>query len=355
MKREYSDIGGIQQQAADIIRQAYDKGYKQGIKDGNINDGTFAEKVNEAYSKGLDEAWYVAKKIVLENDDSLSIDELRDIFKDSNPHRILETFSPSNAIARVKAYEEKQKCDNCPKSINPDYTTCKECEGKQKQTDDEIKVGDEINNKWGTNGVVVEIAPQHNGAIVYSVLWYNAERRCLEKDDWDGYNVWKKTGRHFDVIEKTLEELKKRIVGEMTTQMVQQEEGQMVMQVSQQVGFAVDKDELLKALQYDRDQYKKGYEDGLKASKWISVEDRLPDTPLDVLVTVDCGDVNVTTLDCFSLIEEDGFEGYGKDVVAWQPMPVPYKGKKRDRLTNDKKNERKILPELRGKNGDRRG
>ena len=50
-----------------------------------------------------------------------------------------------------------------------------------------------------------------------------------------------------------------QIVGEMTTQMVQQEEGQMIMQVSQQVGFAVDKDELLKALQYDRDQYKKGY------------------------------------------------------------------------------------------------
>ena len=38
MKKEYSDIGGIQQQAADIIRQAYDKGYKRGYMDGNINN-----------------------------------------------------------------------------------------------------------------------------------------------------------------------------------------------------------------------------------------------------------------------------------------------------------------------------
>lgn len=28
------------------------------------------------------------------------------------------------------------------------------------------------------------------------------------------------------------------------------------------VGVTVDKDELVRALQYDRDQYKKGYEDG---------------------------------------------------------------------------------------------
>ena len=42
MKREYSDIGGIQQQAADNIRQAYDKGYKAGYVDGK----------DEAYPSG---------------------------------------------------------------------------------------------------------------------------------------------------------------------------------------------------------------------------------------------------------------------------------------------------------------
>ena len=31
---------------------AYDKGYKAGIADGNINTGTFEKKVNEAYNNG---------------------------------------------------------------------------------------------------------------------------------------------------------------------------------------------------------------------------------------------------------------------------------------------------------------
>ena len=33
----------------------------------------------------------------------------------------------------------------------------------------------------------------------------------------------------------------------------------------QEVGINVDREELVKALQYDRDQYRKGYEDGVQA------------------------------------------------------------------------------------------
>ena len=58
-----------------------------------------------------------------------------------------------------------------------------------------------------------------------------------------------------------------KIVGEMQTRMMQQEEDSMMMQVRQQVGFAVDKEELLKALQYDREQYQKGYSDALETIK----------------------------------------------------------------------------------------
>lgn len=40
----------------------------------------------------------------------------------------------------------------------------------------------------------------------------------------------------------------------------------------------VDRNELVKALQYDRNQYEKGFEDGkAEAAKWISVKDRLPE------------------------------------------------------------------------------
>lgn len=37
-----------------------------------------------------------------------------------------------------------------------------------------------------------------------------------------------------------------------------------VMKAVQNVGIQVDKDELFKALNYDRDQYKRGYEEGME-------------------------------------------------------------------------------------------
>ncbi len=52
------------------------------------------------------------------------------------------------------------------------------------------------------------------------------------------------------------------------------------------VGVSVDKDELVKALQYDRGQYEKGYADGLlhRADEWISVDERLPENGVHCLV-----------------------------------------------------------------------
>ena len=75
-----------------------------------------------------------------------------------------------------------------------------------------------------------------------------------------------------------------KFMGEMQTQMVKDEEGQLMVQVTQAIGYDVDKDELIKALSYDRQQYQKGYEDGLKASKWIFCSERLPEDAEPVFV-----------------------------------------------------------------------
>ena len=40
-----------------------------------------------------------------------------------------------------------------------------------------------------------------------------------------------------------------------------------IMESVSSVGITVDRDELLKALQYDRDQYRVGYEEGYQAAK----------------------------------------------------------------------------------------
>ena len=52
-----------------------------------------------------------------------------------------------------------------------------------------------------------------------------------------------------------------KIYGDIQTQMVQEDEN-MVMKAIRNVGVNVDKEALIKALQYDRNQYTKGYEDG---------------------------------------------------------------------------------------------
>ena len=57
-----------------------------------------------------------------------------------------------------------------------------------------------------------------------------------------------------------------------------------VFNVIQEVAVNIDKEELIKALEYDREQYKQGYADGLNANKWISVDDRLPEINKEVLI-----------------------------------------------------------------------
>lgn len=52
------------------------------------------------------------------------------------------------------------------------------------------------------------------------------------------------------------------------------------------IGVDVNKEELIRALEYDRNQYQRGYNDGVEAAtpKWISVEERLPKNEEPVLI-----------------------------------------------------------------------
>lgn len=46
---------------------------------------------------------------------------------------------------------------------------------------------------------------------------------------------------------------------------IARKEDELLMESVHRVGFNIDKDELVKALNYDRDQYEKGYADGIRA------------------------------------------------------------------------------------------
>ena len=54
-----------------------------------------------------------------------------------------------------------------------------------------------------------------------------------------------------------------KFYGNIQSQMIEDDENRLMCTVTQSIGYKVDKDELIKALQYDRQQYEKGYQDGI--------------------------------------------------------------------------------------------
>ena len=56
-----------------------------------------------------------------------------------------------------------------------------------------------------------------------------------------------------------------RIQNQLLEEMVKKEEDQFMCEVRKTIGYRIDKAELIKALNYDRDQYERGYQDGKSA------------------------------------------------------------------------------------------
>ena len=135
------------------------------------------KEIDEAYQRGLNDAWEAARKISL-----MSPDEIEKVFPGAAKYnRYNLGYSGVEAIEKLKAYEEKQKAE------------------------DDIKLGDELE---------------------HTVSGYTSKAIFLEKieDDEDWYKClfwtscgfailsypksqFKRTGKHFD-IDKILEEMR---------------------------------------------------------------------------------------------------------------------------------------------------
>lgn len=120
------------------------------------------------------------------------------------------------------------------------------------------------------------------------------------------------------------------IYSEMQTKL----EGE-VFKAVQNVGINVNKDELIKALSYDRQQYEKGYADAKAEQQWIPVTERLPKKYIGEWLCCDkYGNIfilryeNTTpNRDCvFCYTDNDGYSVSVHDVVAWMPLPMPWEG-----------------------------
>lgn len=153
-----------------FVDQIYTTGYVDGT---NNTAKEFEPELKRAKEDGLAEAWECARKLMLSTEDGgIDPQKVEEIFGYSY-YYVLQNDSASEAIAKIKEYEEKQK------------------------QDDEIKVGDEVQS-YDTRYIVVRI--RDNGT-------FEAIGACGTDGGLD-LRKFHKTGRHFDEIEKIMKQMK---------------------------------------------------------------------------------------------------------------------------------------------------
>lgn len=123
----------------------------------------------KTYEDGLNEAWELARKMYQFN--PINNKQLCEELYDMGFNEFICSTTASEAIKQVKEYKEKQE---------------------------EIKIGDEVTDDDGWNGVVTWIDPDGEYLII------------LQKDGtalhWKKES-FKKTGRHFTEIEEVLKQM----------------------------------------------------------------------------------------------------------------------------------------------------
>lgn len=171
MAKDYRQIEGMIKQMDECLHHAYDRGYNKGIADGNINDGTFAEKVNEAYENGLRDAWNCSAKLFGYMNEMDIAKVFPQEWKQGGYWELMK-LDPKDAIERVRAFEEKKEL--------------------------EIRVGDEVYSEtFDEKGVVTKVL---DSDVIF--LCSNSSMLRTSK------NKVKKTGKHYDGIESILDQMR---------------------------------------------------------------------------------------------------------------------------------------------------
>lgn len=176
---------GIIKQAQELIEQAYQRGYKVGREAGyeDWKNSAFNDVTIDAESfieQGRNETWKAVKKIYLSIDDGgLPSDEVKKIFGMDYCYDIMTKFSASEAIAKIKAYEQK------------------------KQEEDKIEVGDEV--RWLKNtdyvGIVTYVDYQNN---MIWIMGHDGRHFIGGSHEIEKYE---KTGRHFSDMDELIKKM----------------------------------------------------------------------------------------------------------------------------------------------------
>ena len=169
VKNALVDILKVYKEEQKNIDEAYQRGLEEGKK---ATWGLAADASSAEYQRGLDDAWEAARKIEL--DDGIDMGTLCTIFGYGCSDSIIREYSASEAIAKLKAYEEKQKAA------------------------DEIKVGD-IVYLSGDKYIVSYINDDGCADLIH--IWSGSTCERVSPD------CLTRTGKRYD-IEKILEAMK---------------------------------------------------------------------------------------------------------------------------------------------------
>lgn len=115
------------------------------------------------------------------------------------------------------------------------------------------------------------------------------------------------------------------IIGEIQTKIMEAQDD-YVMQVVHDFGVEVNKEELIKALNYDRNQYEKGYADAKAEQRWIPVSERPPEEDGKYLVTAKPTYNHEKQIE-LAYWQFGKWSGFNQsEILAWKHPPKPYKG-----------------------------
>lgn len=153
------------------LSEGHDIGYKKGLEDGKKAFDLLDAERDSEYQRGLDDAWECAKKLF----STMSETEIEKVFPTEweNGFYGLMQMKPQYAIAKLKAYEEKQKAD------------------------EDVKRGDVVRHKINGLTYIVTLANECGYVLLDSDG--NFATSCIT-------NSFEKTGKHVD-IDKILEGL----------------------------------------------------------------------------------------------------------------------------------------------------
>lgn len=178
--KDFCEINDLVESVECRMQDAYEQGYETGHKDGEARG---IDKMNnlskEAYTKGLENAWECARKVILScGEGGYDAGTIKDLFGMSY-HDVLKECKPNKVVEIFKEYEQ-QKQDAT--DIN----------------DGSIKVGDEVYfEDYEDKRVVTNV---DDGIICAFSLDSSYAMTCIEKIH--------KTGRTFPQIAEVLEQLR---------------------------------------------------------------------------------------------------------------------------------------------------